>query len=254
VAEPEIDDDAGRMTLVEHLVELRKRAIICAIAVVVCSTIMFLLYNHVLHFLSAPYEQVTKGDTACGGTKTHGCDLIVTDPLGPLSVRLKIAGYGGLALSVPIIFWEIWRFVTPGLHKGERRYAIGFLISSIILFALGALVAWFTVSKALEFLLNVGGSSLQPFIVADKYLTLVSLMIIAFGVAFEFPLLLVFLMLVRVINTQQLRRARRWAAVGITVFAAVITPSADPFSLVFMAVPMYIFYEAAIIVGRILKR
>ena len=77
------EDDAARMTLVEHLVELRRRLIICAIAIVVCSAIMFLLYNRVLHFLSGPYEQVTKGDTSCGGTATHGCDLIVTDPLGP---------------------------------------------------------------------------------------------------------------------------------------------------------------------------
>jgi sec-independent protein translocase protein TatC len=253
VADPEIDD-SGRMTLVEHLVELRKRVIICAIAVAVASTLMFIFYNPVLHFLAGPYEQVTKGNRACGGTRNHGCDLIVTDPLGPLFVRLKIAFYGGLALSVPVVFWEIWRFVTPGLHKNERRYAVGFLISSVILFALGAVVAWFTVSKALEFLLSIGGSSIQPLIVADKYLTLVTLMIIAFGVAFEFPLLLVFLMLVRVISSQQLRRVRRWAIVGITIFAAVITPSADPFSLIFMAVPMYIFYELAIIVGRIMKR
>jgi sec-independent protein translocase protein TatC len=248
------EDDAARMTLVEHLVELRRRLIICAIAVVVCSVIMFLLYNRVLHFLSGPYEQVTKGDTACGGTPTHGCDLIVTDPLGPLFIRLKLSGYGGLALAIPIIFWEIWRFVTPGLHKHERRYAVSFLIASIVLFIMGAIVAWFTVSKALEFLLGIGGSSIQPFIVADKYLQLVSLMIIAFGVAFEFPLLLVFLMLVRVVTSAQLRHAWRWVAVGITIFAAVITPSADPFSLILMAVPMYIFYEVAIVVGRLMKR
>ena len=79
-------------------------------------------------------------------------------------------------------------------------------------------------------------------------------MMVAFGVAFEFPLLLVFLLLVRVVNTRQLRHARRWAAVGITIFAAVITPSQDPFSLLFMAVPMYIFYEIAIIIGRLMKR
>ncbi len=248
------EDDAARMTLVEHLVELRKRLIICAVAILVCSLIMFFLYNRVLHFLSGPYEQVTKGDTSCGGTKTHGCDLIVTDPLGPLFIRLKLSGYGGIALSVPIIFWEIWRFVTPGLHKHERRYAIGFLISSIVLFIMGVIVAWFTITKALEFLLGIGGSSIQPFIVADKYLQLVSLMMLAFGVAFEFPLLLVFLMLVRVVTAAQLRHAWRWVAVGITVFAAVITPSADPFSLILMAVPMYIFYEIAIIVGRLMKR
>lgn len=246
--------DAGRMTLIEHLTELRRRVIICAIAVAVCATVMFFLYNRILGFLAAPYEQVTRGQVACGGNKHHGCDLIVTGPLDPFIVRLKIAGYGGLALAVPIVFWEIWRFVTPGLHKHERRYAVGFAISAVILFALGAVVAWFTVEKALEFLLGVGGHSIQPFITADKYLTLITLMILAFGVAFEFPLLVVFLLLVRVVNTRQLRQARRWVAVGITFFAAVITPSQDPFSLFMMAIPMYVFYEMAILFGRIIKR
>jgi sec-independent protein translocase protein TatC len=247
--------DGGHMTLVEHLGELRKRLIICACAVVACSILMFFLYNRVLHFLSGPYEQVTKGDTGCGApSKTQGCKLIVTGVLDPFLIRLKIAGYGGIALSIPIIFWEIWRFVTPGLRKSERKYAIGFAVSAVFLFLLGAVVAWFTIQKALEFLLGVGGNSLQPFIAADKYLTLVMLTLAAFGVAFEFPLLIIFLLLVRVINTTQLRHARRWVAVGITIFAAVITPSQDPFSLLLMAIPMYIFYEISILIGRLLKR
>ena len=116
-------------------------------------------------------------------------------------------------------------------------------------------MAWFTVNKALEFLLvgSVGGE-IQPFVAADKYLTLITLMFLAFGVAFEFPVLLVFLLLAGVVNTHQLRHSRRWALLGIMVFAAVITPSQDPFSLLFMAVPLYVFYEAAILIGRLLKR
>jgi sec-independent protein translocase protein TatC len=242
------------MTLVEHLAELRRRIIICAIAFAVASTLVFLFYNPILHFLSAPYEHATIGQTTCGGTKTTGCKLIVTGPLEPFIVRLKISGYGGLALSIPVIFWEIWRFVTPGLHKHERRYGIWFGLAIIFLFLLGAVVAWFTVGKALEFLLGIGGSSLAPFISADKYLTLVMLMIAAFGVAFEFPVLLVFLLMVRVVNTQQLRRVRRIMIVAIVAFSAIITPSADPFSLFFMAVPMYLFYEMSIVIGRIMKR
>ena len=234
--------DTGRMTLVEHLTELRRRIIICACAVVACSILMFVLYDHVLRFLSEPYKDITNRD------------LIVTGPLEPFLVRLKIATYGGIALSIPIIFWEIWRFVTPGLHKHERRYGILFLISSVFLFLLGAAVAWLTLPKALDFLLGVGGDEITPLITADKYLTLVTLMMIAFGVAFEFPLLLIFLLMARIVTTQQLRRSRRWMAVGITAFAAVITPSQDPFSLLFMAVPMYIFFEIAIVIGRAMKR
>ena len=232
----------GTMPLVDHLMELRRRILICFGAVIVCATVVFIFYNPVLRFLSKPYLEVT------------GQKLIVTDPLAPLIVRLKISGYGGLALSIPIIMWEIWRFVVPGLHKRERRYGVWFAISAVLLFLLGCLVAWFTITKALDFLLTIGGSSLRPLIDENKYLTLVMLMFAAFGVAFEFPLLLVFLMLVGALNTRQLRSARRWAAVGIATFAAVITPSADPFSMLFMAIPMYIFYEAAILVGRVMKR
>jgi sec-independent protein translocase protein TatC len=249
----EEDDDGGRMTLIEHLTELRTRLIICLIAIAVCATVMFFLYNRVLSFLSGPYEHVTRGDRACGGTRNTGCDLIATGPLDPFLVRLKVAGYGGLAVAIPIIFWEIWRFVTPGLRKNERRYAVSFAVSAVVLFLLGAVVGWFTLIPALDFLLHVGGA-IQPLLAADKYLTLVALIFVAFGVAFEFPLLIVFLLLVRAVNTRQLRHARRWVIVGITVFAAVITPSQDPFSLLFMASPMYLFYEIAIIIGRILKR
>jgi sec-independent protein translocase protein TatC len=250
------EPDEGRMTLVEHLAELRSRVIWSAVVLVVFTVLVFVFYNRVLHFLSGPYEDVTKGtqNSACGATKTTGCKLIATGPLEPLLVRVKVSTYGGIALAVPFIFWQIWRFVTPGLHKNERRYGIAFLLAIVILFALGAVTAWLTVEKALEFLLGAGGSGIQPFISADKYLTLVALMIAAFGVAFEFPVLLVFLLLVRVVTTQQLNSVRRYMIVGIVIFSAVITPSSDPFSLFFMAIPMYLFYEIAIVIGRLMKR
>lgn len=242
------------MTIVEHLGELRRRVIICVVAVAVCAVVVFFLYEPILRFLSGPYRELTRGDTGCGGTPEEGCDLIVTGPLEPFMVRVRIAGYGGLALAVPIVAWQIWRFIVPALHRRERRYGLLFGIAAVVLFAAGAVVAWFTIEEALSFLFGMGGSSLQPFVSADRYLTLVSLMFLAFGVAFELPLLVLGLLLAGVVDTRQLRRARRWVVVGITVFAAVITPSQDPVSLLFMAVPMYLLYEAAILIGRLLKR
>ena len=235
----------------DHLVELRKRLLYSFAAIAICGIVVFIFYSSVLSFLSGPYEQVTRGSPGCG---RDGCKLIVTGPLEPLMVRLKIAGYGGLALAIPFVMWQIWRFIVPGLHRRERRYAVGFVVGSVVLFVLGCVVAWFTVEKALDFLLGIGGEGLRPLIDADKYLTLVMLMIAAFGIAFEFPLLLIFLLLVGAVNTVQLRQVRRYAAVGITIFAAIITPSQDPFSLLFMAVPLYIFYEASILIGRVMKR
>jgi sec-independent protein translocase protein TatC len=250
LAEPQEGPDGGQMSLIEHLVELRRRILICAAAVAVTSTIMFFLFPQVLSFLEEPYREVTKS-----ARFPDGQDLIAIDPLQPFLVRLKVSIYGGVALALPIILWEIWRFVVPALHPKERRYALPFILSSIVLFLMGVLVAWFTITKALDFLLvTVTGGEIQPAITADKYLTLVMLMFLAFGASFLFPVLLVFLLLVGVINTAALRRSRRWAIVGITIFAAVITPSQDPISLLFMAVPMYVFYEAAIVIGRVMKR
>jgi sec-independent protein translocase protein TatC len=247
--ETAIEPAEGRMTLVEHLTELRRRIVICAIAIAVGAIVGFVLYNRTLHLLSHPYAAVTK--KRC---PPHGCKLVATDPLAPFIVRLKVSTYSGLILALPVVLWQLWRFITPGLNPKEKRYAIPFILSSIILFAAGGTVAWLTFPKALDFLIKIGGGDISTFFTADKYLTFISLMIVAFGLSFEFPVVLVFLMLARVLKTSTLRKYRRHAVVGITAFAAVITPSQDPYSLFFMAAPMYLFYEGSILIGRMLKR
>ena len=169
--------------------------------------------------------------------------MIFTGPLDAFATRLKIATYGGIVLALPVWLWQLWRFITPGLHPTEKKYAVPFVLASIFLFACGAVVAFLTLEPALNFLLNIGGSDLQPLLTADKYMSMVSLMIVAFGLSFEFPVILVFLLLAGVVTTPQLRHWRRYAAIAIVVFAAVITPSQDPYSLFAMAIPMYLFYE-----------
>ena len=233
------------MTVVEHLTELRRRIIISLIAVVLTAGVTYVFAPEIIKWLLEYYEDATDGDQKF---------FIFTGPLDAFVTRLKIATYGGILLAVPIWLWQLWRFITPGLHSHEKRYAVPFILSSIALFALGGFVAMQTLPQALNFLLNAGGQELHPLLTADKYVSLVSLMILAFGLAFEFPVILVFLLIARVVNTQQLRRFRRWTAVLITVFAAVITPSQDPYSLFFMAVPMYLFYEGSILIGKVLKR
>jgi sec-independent protein translocase protein TatC len=243
--------DDGRMSLMEHLTELRKRIVICVAAVALFGILGFVLYPHILSVLSDPYKLATAHHIkAC---KPHGCALITTDVLQPFVVRLKIASYFGILLASPVILWQVWRFVTPGLNEREKRYALPFVASSTVLFALGAVVAWITLPKALDFLIGIGGN-LDVKSTASSYITLVGLMFLAFGISFEFPVLLVALLLVRVLKTSTLRKYRRHSIVGIVAFAAVITPSQDPYSLFLMAVPMYIFYEASILIGRFLKR
>ena len=180
--------------------------------------------------------------------------MLATGPLDPFLTRLKIATYGGITLASPVVLWQIWRFVTPGLHKREKRYAIPFIISSILLFALGVFIALESFPRTLDFLLSMGGQEIEVWLTPDKYLSFVTLMMLAFGAAFELPIVLVFLLIARVITTRKLRSIRRHAIVGIVTVAAVITPSQDPFTLLLMAMPMYFFYEISIIIGRILKR
>jgi sec-independent protein translocase protein TatC len=235
----------GRMTVVEHLAELRTRLMISILAVTLAAIVCYIFAPSIIRFFLNYYRDATNGDRNA---------FVFTGPLDAFITRLKVATYGGIVLALPVWLWELWRFVTPGLEKREKRYAVPFVVSSLALFALGAFVALLTLPEALGFLLNAGGSELKPLLTADKYLSLVSLMIVAFGIAFEFPVLLVFLLLARVLTTQQLRRWRRWAIVIIVTFAAVITPSQDPYSLFFMAGPMYLFYEVSILIGRALKR
>jgi sec-independent protein translocase protein TatC len=239
------NDDGGRMTVVEHLTELRRRIIVCMIAITIGAIVVYIFSLEIIRFLIEYYEDATDGEKNA---------LIFTGPLDAFATRLKVATYGGFVIALPVWLFQLWRFVTPGLHKKEKRYAIPFVVISVALFALGGLVALLTLPKALDFLLNIGGSELEPLLTADRYLSMVTLMIVAFGVAFEFPVVLTFLLLARVITTAQLRRWRRATIVCVTIFAAVITPSQDPYSMLFMMVPMYLFYEICIIIGRVMKR
>ncbi len=231
------------MPLVEHLAELRRRIIISAVAVTVGAVVAFVFYNRILEFLIGPYEDITGRS-----------ELLITDPLEGFTTRLKIAAFGGLALASPLVLWQVWRFITPGLHKKEKRYAIPFIVASLFLFALGTAVAMLTFRQALRFLIGVGGENLEAFFTPSKYLNLIVLMMIAFGIAFEFPIVLVFLQMAGVVTSRRLRKWRRPALVVIVAVAAVITPSQDPYSLFAMAGPMYLFYEGSILVGRVLKK
>jgi len=231
------------MTVVEHLTELRRRVIISLVGFVFAASLAYWFAPDIIRFFLHYYTDVSG--------RTH---FIFTGPIDAFLTRLKVATFAGIILSLPVWLWELWRFITPGLEKHEKRYAVPFLFSSIVLFACGAAVAMVILPEALHWLLHAGGSELQPLLTADKYLTLVALMILAFGLAFEFPVVIMFLLIARVITTQQLRRRRRWAIVAIFAFAAIITPSQDPYSLFFMAIPMCLFYEGCIIVGRIMKR
>ncbi len=232
------------MTLTEHLTELRGRVIISVAAFLVMATFAFVEYNWILGVLKHPY---------CLAEPAH-CNFYITGPLDGLTLRVKIAAYGGIFLASPIWLWELWRFITPGLNPKEKKYAIPFIVATIGLFTLGAAVAYLIFPHALQWLNNIGGPSLNEILDPNKYLSLIILLMVAFGVTFEFPVLLVSLEMAHVVTPQQLSSVRRWAIIGIVVLAGVITPSSDPFSMLAMAVPLYVFYELSIVVGKIVLR
>jgi sec-independent protein translocase protein TatC len=244
--------DDARMSLIEHLTELRDRLIKVVLALAVGMVVSFLLYDQIFEFLLGPYEDIARSrpESTLGEGR-----LLQVDPLEGFGVRMKLALYGGIALAMPVILWQVWRFVTPGLYEHEKRYAIPFIVSALTLFVLGAGLAYYTLPRALEFLVDIGGS--ENFVTAfapAKYFTLITYMMLAFGIGFEFPILLIFLQMAGIIGPRQLRQARRYAIVGICVLVAVITPSGDPISMLMLSVPMVLFYEASIVIGWLLQR
>jgi sec-independent protein translocase protein TatC len=243
------EDGLVRMSLIDHLAELRRRVVISAVAVAVGAVVGFLLYNRVLAFLQAPYCDL-KREKGLAGT----CNFVITDPLEGVTTRFKVSAYIGLALALPIVLWQLWRFITPGLHPKEKRYAIPFIISSVLLFALGAAIAILTFPNALDFLITVSGDEVETLFGPAKYISLYTLIMLAFGLAFEFPVVLVFLELAGVLTPRKLLQSWRYAIVGIFVVAAVITPSQDPWSLLGMALPMVSFYFLAIGIGKLLGK
>jgi sec-independent protein translocase protein TatC len=242
-----VEADDARMSLMEHLTELRDRIIKIVLAVVIGMVIAFVLYDPIFDFLLEPYR------VSCENSISD-CNLLANDPLEGFGVRMKLALYGGIFIGMPVILWQLWRFITPGLYSHEKRYAIPFMVSALTLFLLGAGIAYYTLPQALTFLQNIGGDNIANAYSPNKYFTLITYMMLAFGVGFEFPIVLVFAQMIGVLTPAALRKVRRYAIVGICVLVAVITPSGDPFSMLALSVPMCIFYEVSIIIGRVLER
>jgi len=245
------------MTLTEHLAELRVRIIRCALAVTVGMVLIMAFYDDVLRFLTRPYKALCIDQPdLCPGTAFDGDhpQFLNLDPIGGLGTRVRVAMYGGLVIAIPVIMWQIWKFVVPALKANEKKYAIPFITSVVSLFALGGFLAYWTLEAALQFLISWAGADVVSNFEVGRYVNLVVLMVVAFGVGFQFPVLLVFFQLVGIVRPQQLLGWWRYAIVLIVVLAAVITPSGDPISLTALAAPMLVLYFVAILVGYIAQR
>ena len=245
------DDGGATMTLLEHLTELRQRVIVSMLAVSAGTIASWFFYPDAVHFMTHAYRSYLSHHPTKDITRGN---LVITGPLEGFTTRLKISVYGGIAVSAPVLFWELWRFITPGLYKNEKRYIVPFVSAAVVLFAGGITTAILVFPKALNWLISVSGPGVTTIFSPSRYFSLYVAMCLVFGLVFMYPLVLVFLQLVGAVPSHRWRRWRRPAIVIICIVAAVITPSSDPFSFLAMAVPMLVLYEAAIIVGRLMKK
>ncbi len=238
------------MTLTEHLGELRVRIIRSALAVIVGMVLIIAFYNQVLEFLEKPYRDL------CESKPADFCEaqLNTFSPTEGLSTRIRVGMYGGILMALPVILWQVWRFIVPALHAKERKYAVPFVVSSVVLFLAGGALAYYSVGQALEFLISWSGAGVDQVFSVSSYVSLIGLMFFAFGIGFLLPVLIVFLQLVGVVQPRTLLKSWRYALVGIAVTAAVITPSGDPVTLMLLGGPMFALYFVAVLIGWLVLR
>lgn len=243
------------MTLIGHLTELRDRLVVSIIALVVGTAIAWPLYGRVFRILEGPFCDFMRTNRQLAFNPQNPCKLVFSSVTEPFVIKLKLVVYVGFLLALPVILYELWRFITPGLTSRERRYAAPFVFASVGLFALGAWFGMVTLPKALQFLLGFAGSQgVTAVLSIGKYLSFVTLVTLAFGASFEFPVVLISLTLVGVLSSRKLRQWRRYGYLSIAVVAAVITPSQDWFTMSAMMVPLLVFYELSILISRLLKK
>ncbi len=232
------------MTLNEHLRELRRRVVISLVAVAIATGVAFGFHHWLLDVITRPYCDLPASYRAIQGR----CALVVGGVLDPFNVTLKLSLYAGLLLSSPVWLWELWQFVTPGLYDKERRYALVFVGTSVGLFAAGAVVAYVTLQNGLHFLLSFATGGIASLLNFNSYLSYVVAMVFVFAVSFEFPLFIVMLNLAGVVSHARLRRWTRGVVFGIFCFAAIATPSQDPFTMLALSVPMCLLFGGALLI------
>ncbi|MEU5992197.1 twin-arginine translocase subunit TatC [Spirillospora sp. NPDC047418] len=241
LSRPDAAAPDGRMPLMDHLRELRNRLIKAILAFVVGAIAGWLLFDPVWDFLKQPY---------CSLPQSHvidkdQCSLFVNGIFSSFFLKLKISCIIGAVISAPVWLYQIWAFVAPGLYNRERRWTYVFLGAAVPLFFVGTALAYVTVDKGLAIFLGFVADDVKPLITVDSYLSYVLTMLLVFGLTFELPLFVVVLNLAGVLSSKRIRGLQRMILFGIFVFAAVATPSADPFTMLALALPTVLLFEIA---------
>jgi sec-independent protein translocase protein TatC len=229
---PAAAPSTAEMSLVDHLTELRDRLIKVVLAVAVASSVGFYFGDQIVAFLRAPLP----------GTEP----LYYTGVGDAFGIRLKISVVVGIILAMPVILYQVWAFIAPGLTDPERRTVRPWIPLALVFFALGVGIAYFVLPFAASFLLGFSSADLQPLITASNYFDFVTTMFLAFGLVMEFPIILFGLSRVGIVTSERLRRARRMAILVIAIFAAAITPGTDVISPIVLGLTMYLLFEGTV--------
>ncbi|MGI5487528.1 twin-arginine translocase subunit TatC [Microtetraspora malaysiensis] len=235
-------DDDGRMTLMEHVRELRNRLVKMILAVLAGTIVGFVFFDPIWTFMTGPFCRLPPAYKLTNGA---GCTLVVHGVLDGFFINLKVAAIFGAVVSAPIWLYQIWAFVTPGLYNNERRYSLTFLGLAVPLFGAGAALAYLTLDKGLALLLSFVPLNAVPLIDVSDYLGFLIMMLVIFGISFLMPLLMVFLNFLGVLRFKTVAKHQRMVVFLLFVFAAVATPSQDPFTMLALAIPMVLLFFVA---------
>lgn len=234
----------GRMALSDHLRELRARILKAGFAVL-------LAFGIALFFFDPLYDLVVDPYFAAQAKLEDGATEAVTNgPAAGFLLYLKLCGLAALVGSSPIWLYQIWAFIMPGLHRSEKRWTGVFAVIAGPLFIIGVVLGYVTLPKGLEILIGLNPAGLTNLVEFNDYLTFFSRTLLGFGIAFEIPVFVVLLNMAGVLKGRTLGAHRPWMIVGTFVFAAVMTPSGDPFTMTFMAVPMVLLFLVSEVIAR----
>ena len=243
------------MSVIEHLRELRRRLIVVVLIISAGAIVGWIFYDHpILSILKHPYCSIQPQHRLVSASNPGRCELLFNAPLDGFTIRLKVSFIAGAIITGPLWLYQIWAFITPGLRRNERKYTIIFIVTSTLLFAGGVVLAYLVLTRGLSILIGSAGSGTAAALTVTSYLNFVTLVLVIFGAAFELPLIVVLANFAGVLPARLLRKSQRIAIFLIFLFAAVATPSTDPFTMCAMAVPMVLLFEAAVLVAVVHDR
>lgn len=239
----------GRMPLGDHIREFRARLLRCVLILVVLFVVALFTFDQLLQLIMGPYNDAREQLGQDVETKAY-----VEGATGPLMLRLKLAGVTALVVAAPYWLYQIWAFIVPGLHKRERKWSRIFAAIAGPLFFAGVATGYYVLPTGLEVLIGFTPGVMENLVEFGAYFSFFTRMLLVFGVSFQIPLFVVMLTLAGVVSGAQLGRVRPWIIIGTFVFAAVATPSTDPFSMLMLALPMLVLFIVAELVARFIDR